>query len=64
MARRKYIEGMMTLVQRLNAEARLGRLNRRIEELNEQRRQIEARLAADIEARLKSGELVMRGRAA
>lgn len=64
MARRKYIEGMMTLVQRFNAEARLGRLNRRIEELDEQRKQIEARLAADVEARLKAGELTLRGRAA
>jgi hypothetical protein len=64
MARRKYIEGMLTLVQRLNAEARLARLNRRLAELEEQRVALEARLAADIEARIAAGELQARGRAA
>lgn len=60
----KRIQGMMTLIQRLNAEATLAHLNRRIEKLSEQREAVEAKLAADIEARLKSGELVVRGRAA
>jgi outer membrane protein TolC len=64
MARRKYIEGMLTLVQRLNAEARLARLNRQIAKLEGQRKDVEARLAADIEARIASGELQARGRAA
>jgi outer membrane protein TolC len=64
MARRKYIEGMLTLVQRLNAEARRARIDQQIEKLREQRDAIDARLAADVEARLKAGELQMRERAA
>lgn len=64
MASRNYVEGKLTLTQRLNAEARLARLNRRIEELYAQREQVLARLAADMDARVKTGELAVRGRAA
>lgn len=63
MASRNYVEGKLTLAQRLDAETRLARLDRRIAELSAQREQVLERLAADINARVQTGELTLRGRA-